>query len=106
MAKITAYCAEAQGLRLGPGLGNTPIPGELIVFQEGYATFEESDYPNWEEWRRGAPFIEILDSGAGEVPAIGDAEFVCDIEDGKHDGPKAFATKAALNGHKMSHRKK
>lgn len=97
MALITAYCQEAQGLRLGPGVGNAPIKGELIVFQGGYAEFDEKDYPDWESWLRGAPHVEILDSASGEVGAA-DTEFVC-----QHCG-KGFKTQKALNGHLMSHK--
>jgi hypothetical protein len=99
MAQITAYCAEAQGLRLGPGTGNVPIKGELIVFQGGYAEFDEADYPNWQSWLAGAPHIEILDTAHGEIGPL-DAEFVCD------KCGKGFATKKALNGHLMSHKPK
>lgn len=100
MAQITAYCAEAQGLHLGPGVGAAPIKGELIVFKEGYAEFDDADYPDWLSWRAGAPHIEILDARTGEVAPTEPGAFVCD----RHDPPKAFASQKALNGHLMSHR--
>ena len=97
MAQITAYCDEAHGLRLGPGTGNIQTPGQVIVFQDGYATFDEHDFPDWKRWLAGAPHIEILDDSAGEIPAT-TAEHVCST------CGKGFTTKAKLNGHRMSHR--
>jgi hypothetical protein len=100
VAIITAYCADAQGLKLGPGNPGTPAiqtPGEVIVFDRGYATFDEKDFPLWRTWLVGAPTIEVLDEG--EVIAT-DAEFVCAT------CGKAFESKAKLNGHRMSHRPK
>jgi hypothetical protein len=94
MAIITAHCAEATGLKLGPGLGLQQDPGNLIVFERGYATFDEKDFPLWRTWLVGAPHIEVLDEG--EVNA-NDAEFVCET------CGRAFATKQKLNGHRMSH---
>lgn len=98
MSEITVYCEDAKGLKLGPGEGLTPIPGELIVFTDGYATFEESDYPEWREWQFavGTPHLEVLSEG--EVAADDAAEFVCAT------CGKAFETKNKLNGHRMSHR--
>jgi len=93
---VTAYCEDAKGLKLGPGLGGEQKAGSLIVFRDGYATFDLEDFPDFHKWLVGAPTIEILDED-GEVPAVG-AEFVCPVEG------KAFATKKALNGHRMSHR--
>jgi len=96
MAIITAYCAEAHGLKLGPGIGNVQVAGEVIVFERGYASFDEKDFPEWRLWAlKGAPHIEVLD--AGEVPASETSEFVCPV-----DG-KAFETQQKLNGHRMSH---
>lgn len=99
MAQITLVCLETPGLKLGPGLGLQNVPGELIVFSDGYASFDEADFPQWLEWRFavGTPFIEVLDEG--EVAATPDAEFVCP------SCGKAFATKQKLNGHRMSHKK-
>lgn len=100
MALITAYCADAQGLKLGPGITGNPAiqtPGEVIVFERGYATFDEADFPLWRSWLVGAPTIEVLDEG--EVIAEG-AEFVCAV------CGKAFESKTKLNGHRMSHRPK
>lgn len=95
MAIITAYCGEAPGLKLGPGLGLQQTAGALIVFERGYATFDEKDFPLWRTWLVGAPHIEVLDEG--EVSA-NEAEFVCDI------CGRAFVSKQKLNGHRMSHR--
>jgi hypothetical protein len=97
---VTAYCDEARGLKLGPGLGYVQTPGELIVFTNGYATFDTADFPDFAKWLVGAPPIEILDESAGEVAATDGAEFVCST------CGKAFATKAKLNGHRMTHRPK
>lgn len=97
MAVITAYCADAHGLKLGPGEGLAQTPGQLIVFFRNYATFDEKDFPEWKSWLVGAPHIEVLDEG--EVRADG-AEFVCPT------CGKAFETKNKLNGHRMSHREK
>jgi hypothetical protein len=98
MAVITAYCNDAHGLKLGPGLGLQQTPGELIVFDRGYATFDEDEFPDWRSWLLGAPHIEVLDEG--EVVADETAEFVCAT------CGKAFESKAKLNGHRMSHRPK
>jgi len=97
---VTAYCDEAKGLKLGPGLGYAQDPGKLIVFRDGYATFDLEEFPEFERWRIGAPPIDILDESAGEIAATETAEFVCGVEG------RAFATKRALNGHRMSHRPK
>lgn len=95
--QITLYCEEAQGLRLGPGFGNIAIPGQLLVFQEGYATFDEAEYPDWRDWLRGAPHIELLDEAAGEAGS-GDIAAVACPKCGK-----GFKTQKALNGHMMGH---
>jgi len=97
MAILTLYSPEAEGLRLGPGTGDIQAPGQVIVFQGGYATIDEADFPDWRAWLRGAPPIEVLDEG--EVPATA-AAFVCD------KCGKGFATKKGLNGHRLSHRPK
>jgi hypothetical protein len=97
MSIVTAYCDEAKGLKLGPGTGAEQKRGELIVFTNGYATFDTADFPDFDRWRIGAPPIEILDESAGEVA---ESEFVCPVEG------KAFANKKALNAHRLSHRPK
>ncbi|HEY6014505.1 MAG TPA: C2H2-type zinc finger protein [Candidatus Limnocylindrales bacterium] len=99
MAIVTAYCHEAHGLKLGPGTGQVDIPGQLIVFRDGYATFDTADYPDFERWLVGAPPIRILDSAEGEV-AADDAEFKCPV------CGKGFKTEKQLNGHLMSHKPK
>ena len=100
MAQITLYCEEARGLRLGPGVGNIQAPGQVIVFQDGFASFDDKDFPDYQAWFRGAPHIEILEAAAGQV-VTGGSEFVCE----RHDPPKAFKNQKALNGHLLSHRK-
>jgi hypothetical protein len=97
MSIVTAYCDEAKGLKLGPGLGADQKAGSLIVFRDGYATFDSAEFPDFDKWRVGAPTIEILDEAAGEVPAAG-AAFICSA------CGKAFVSKKALNGHRLSHR--
>lgn len=99
MSQITLACLETPNLKLGPGLGTVSTPGDLIVFTNGYATFESDDYPDWVEWQLhpGSPFIEVLD--AGEIAATDPDAIVCPT------CGKAFATKKALNGHRLSHAK-
>ena len=94
MAQITAYCEDARGLKLGPGNGNEQVAGEVIVFDRGYATFEEKDFPLWRTWLVGAPHIEVLDEG--EVRAD-ESEFVCPT------CGRAFESKQKLGGHRLSH---
>lgn len=100
MSQITLVCLETPGLKLGPGEGLIQTPGSLIVFTNGYATFDSEDFPDWVEWQYaiGTPFIEVLDEG--EVAATPEAEFVCP------SCGKAFASKQKLNGHRMSHKTK
>lgn len=96
MSLVTAYCHEAHGLKLGPGTGQVNIPGELIVFRDGYATFDTAEYPDFPKWLVGAPPIRVLDSAEGEVAAGDGVECpVCG---------KGFATEKQLNGHLISHR--
>jgi len=98
MAQITLYCGEAHALKLGPGVGLTQTPGQLIVFERNHATFDEKDFPDWRDWLAGAPFIEVLE-GDEIAPDSPDAH-VCPT------CGKAFPSKAKLNGHRMSHRPK
>lgn len=95
MAIITAYCEDAQGLKLGPGDGRIQTPGALIVFDRHYATFDEADFPDWRSWLAGAPNIEILSEG--EVPVTDPTAVVCPT------CGKGFASRNQLNGHRMSH---
>lgn len=97
--QITLYCEEARGLRLGPGIGNIQTPGQVIVFQEGFASFDDRDFPDYQAWFAGAPHIEILEADSGRVAGSDSAEFVCE----RHDPPKAFKNQKALNGHLLSH---
>lgn len=98
MSKVTLYCEDAQGLKLGPGTGYAQVPGQLIVFFKGYASFEESDFPDWRAWAaKGAPHIEQLEGD--EVPSTF-AAFVCPTCE------KGFASQKGLNGHRLSHRPK
>ncbi len=57
---ITLICDETPGLKLGPG-----DPGQLIVFDRGYAEFDEEEYPKWRKWVEapGTPHIEVIEAG-------------------------------------------
>jgi hypothetical protein len=101
MAVITAFCEDAHSLKLGPGLGLQQTKGELIVFSQGYAIFDEEDFPDWRAWAAaGAPHIEVLEAAEIGRATPGDATFTCDV------CGKSYASKKALNGHRMSHRPK
>jgi hypothetical protein len=102
MAIITAFCEDAHSLKLGPGLGLQQTPGQLIVFSQGYAIFDEAEFPDWQTWLVGAPHIDILEAGEIGRATADTAEFVCD----KCSPPRGFASKKALNGHRLSHRPK
>jgi len=79
--EITLYCEETPQLKLGPGIsvavrtvqldGDTPPleAGQVIEFHDGFATFDEAEYPKWLDWvyAPGTPFIRIVDEGAGEA---------------------------------------
>lgn len=109
MSEITLYCAETASLKLGPGsvgeASNTGqhVPGHVIVFAYGFATFDEADFPDWRAWvdAPGTPTITVAD--VGQVPAGSAGSFPCP-ECAKVDVTKVFATQKALNGHLMSHR--
>jgi len=91
---INLYCRETPGLKLGPS-----DKGD-ILFSLGYATFEESDFPEWRSWiaHPGTPSIEVLD--AGDSATFGGLdEFQC--PDCNHP---PFKSAKALNGHRLSHR--
>ncbi len=90
----TLYCHEAHGLKLGPGIGQVNIPGELIVFRDGYAEVDLADYPDFGKWVVGAPPIRVLDDASGES-AEGVECPVCG---------KTFKSDKALNGHLISHK--
>lgn len=89
MAHITLYCEETPGLKLGPGITATVrttaedgdpaplVPGDVIVFRDGFASFDEAEFPLWQRWVNapGTPFIRVVDEGAGEaVEAAGSVE--------------------------------
>jgi hypothetical protein len=91
---INLYCRETPGLKLGPG-----EKGD-IIFLQGYATFDEDDFPDWQTWvaHPGTPAIEVLDTGEAATFA-GLDEFQCpDCE------KPPFKSSKALNGHRLSHR--
>lgn len=112
MAIISLYCEETPRLKLGPGItsrvrttpdehGNQPLePGDVIVFSDGFATFDSAEYPDWEQWVHapGSPTIRVLssDEGASETGET----FACPV-DGCDKGP--FKTEFGLKGHLRSH---
>jgi hypothetical protein len=109
--QITLFCEETPGLKLGPGTTSSfshqrentgdwvdHQAGDVIVFQDGYATFEESHFPEWADWIKtpGTPVIRIVDEGAGEATSA----------QGAVDCPvcgRSFKGDFALNGHLRSH---
>ncbi len=105
MAEVTLYCEETPGLKLGPGttssFADDRPAGDVIVFRDGFATFEAKDYPDWERWVRapGTPTIRVVDVAAGEAVSA-DTAVECPV------CGKQFATERALNGHLLSHRRK
>jgi|GEM_PF-5194049 len=100
MAKdITLYCAEATGLKLGPGtIGQeSSADGQVIVFVGGYASFDPDAFPEWERWVKapGTPYIRVLDAEESTP------------DDDSHDCAvcgKSFKSARSLNGHLLSHR--
>ena len=81
--QISLYCEETPGLKLGTGntssINEVPA-GDVIVFRDGFATFDASEFPDWERWIKapGTPFIRVLDEGdatvaegASECPVCG-----------------------------------
>jgi hypothetical protein len=97
---ITLYSEEAEGLKLGPGnpVDSQSIPGELIVFERGFATIDPDDFPDLDRWinATGTPRIRVL--GADETTSAAEGGHVCPI-----DG-RSFKTEFALNGHLRSHK--
>jgi C2H2-type zinc finger protein len=89
--KITLYCQDASGLKLGPN--------SEIVFYEGFATVDVEEFPEWADWafHSGTPFIRVVDEG--EATSAGSSH-VCPICN------KSFASAKALNGHLISHKPK
>lgn len=105
MAKITLYCQETPGLKLGPGVkAGDP---DIIEFVDGYAEVDSSD-PLFQikmTWvtHPGTPFIRILESD--EARSLADEVVTCP-ECAKDGITKAFPSERALNGHLIQHRKK
>ena len=95
MAQVLLYCPEPLGLTLGP----SPIPEECIRFRNGFARFDDKDYPLWKTWLAapGTPLIEVLDSDSAQVPDGTPGSFACPV------CGKAFQTAFAQKGHLKSH---
>ena len=90
--KITLYCHETPGLKLGPGVPPDP---NVIVFVDGYAELDEDD-PLYEQkmaWTHtfGCPPIRVLEED--EARSDDPAAVHCPACGG------AFATDRKLNGH-------
>lgn len=115
MTEINLYCAETPGLKLGPGTlnpldttsqtGGTPASSsEVIMFADGFASFDDKRFPKWREWMNhpGTPHIDVIDAAEGLVP-LRDSDFACAIC-AQTENPKAFGTSRQLAGHMMSHR--
>lgn len=70
--QIALYCEETPGLKLGTGntasINDTPA-GDVIVFRDGFATFEEREFPDWGKWIKapGTPHIRVLDEASGDA---------------------------------------
>lgn len=110
---IVLYCEETPELKLGPGVtatvrttqlpGDTEplVPGDVIRFSDGFATFDEDQYPKWQQWVNapGSPTIRELEENEGR--GEDGQSFPCPKDCGK--GP--FKTEFALNGHLRSHAK-
>lgn len=94
MPTINLYCRETPGLKLGPS-----EKGD-IIFDQGYASFEESDFPDWRAWvgHPGTPSIVELDSSESATDAGAD-KFQCPQCD-----HAPFKSQRSLNGHLLSHR--
>lgn len=96
MGLVTLYCDETKGLKLGPGSADAAEAGkspEVIVFQDGFATFDEKEYPDWQEWIHapGTPFIRVASDG--EAPSGVECP-ICH---------RYFKTQFALNSHINTH---
>lgn len=110
---IALYCEETPGLKLGPGITSTvrttatgpadtaPLQGggDVIVFNGGFATFDEDEFPLWEQWvtAPGSPTIRVLEDNEG-LSTDGET-FPCPQDCGK--GP--FKSQFALNSHLRAH---
>lgn len=110
--QITLYCEDTPGLKLGPGttepqlvtkFAGDPTPpavGDVIVFRNGFATFDDAAFPSWEMWVHafGTPYIRVIDADAGETVPTDDSA-ACPV------CGKAFESTRKLNGHLMSHKR-
>lgn len=101
--QITLYCQETPGLKLGPGTTssfNDEPAGNVIVFSDGFATFDPETFPEWERWitATGTPHIRVVDGAKGEATDAGSA-IPCPIPG--CDG--AFSKEIALNSHLRAH---
>lgn len=109
---ITLHCEETPGLKLGPGVvqtvrtvqlpGDTEplVAGDVIVFSNGFATFDADEFPDWERWVRsaGTPAIRVIDEAAGEATgAETETPVECPI------CQRTFKTEFGLKGHLRSH---
>lgn len=94
---IILYSPEAEGLRLGPGVSTSreSVPGEVIVFEQGYARVDGDDYPDLERWIRatGTPPVRVL--GADE--AVAGEGATCPV------CGRVLKTEFGLNSHLRSH---
>lgn len=95
MAEVILYCGEPKGLTLGPSAN----PVECIHFTDGFARFDDADFPDWREWvaAPGTPEIEVLPSDTPIVPAGSAGSVDCPV------CGKSFAMKVALTGHLKTH---
>lgn len=70
--QIALYCEETPGLKLGTGnttsINEVPA-GDVIVFRDGFATFDAADFPDWEKWVKapGTPHIRVLDEASDDA---------------------------------------
>jgi len=99
--EVTLYCQETPSLKLGPGsTGDTgqSVPGQVIVFAHGFATFDEGEFPDWERWvdAPGTPTIRVVDAASGEATEA-EGAVTCPV------CGKAFKSDFALNSHLRSH---
>jgi hypothetical protein len=96
--RITLYSDEAAGLKLGPGnpIDSQSLPGEVIVFERGFATIDPDDFPDLERWINapGTPRIRVL----GPDESVDESGVSCPRCD------RRFKTDFALNGHLRSHK--
>jgi len=105
--KTVFFCQEAPFITIGPGPSTGP---DVVKFQDGYAELDRDD-PRYDVklgWIKSVSAYrieELGDADTGRVLAGDDAQFPCP-KCAEQGIDKAFSTKAALNGHLMSHRPK